>query len=82
MSREAINLEHQCQIAQLKDNFREKLKTYEDWHGKLNVELENEREKHSRELDSLEKSLKHNFKIVIFIFKFFLFTIFYLYVNL
>jgi septum formation inhibitor MinC len=55
---------HQCQMSQLKDNFKEKLKSSEDWPNKLNIELEKEQQKHKKQLNDIEKNLLDNFRIV------------------
>ena len=62
--RKAITLAHQCQITQLKENFKEKLKLSENLPDKFASDLEKEREKHQKQLQQLESSLKENFKIV------------------
>lgn len=61
--RNAMTLAHQCQIAQLKDNFKEKYRSNEEWPLKLKLELENEQEKHRTELAKLEASLQENFRM-------------------
>ena len=55
---------HQCQITQLKESFKEKLKMSEDLPDKFASELEREREKHQKQMQQLESSLKENFKMV------------------
>ena len=59
-----MTLAHQCQITQLKDSFREKLRLNSDWPDKLAAELSKEREKYNLEMEKLESSLKENFKMV------------------
>ena len=59
-----MTLAHQCQITQLKDSFKEKLRQNSDWPDKLATELAKEREKFSAEMEKLENSLKENFKMV------------------
>ena len=70
--REAMSLAHQCQITQLKDNFKEKLKSNEDWPKRVEEELNKERAKHLNEMETFETRLKENFHIV---FRFFLLII-------
>lgn len=59
---------HQCQITQLKDNFKEKYRLNEDWPQKLAFEINKEKDKHNEELKTLENSLKESFKMVFYIF--------------
>lgn len=59
-----MTLAHQCQITQLKDSFKEKLKQNSDWPDKLAGELNKERQKFNLEMEKLESSLKDNFKMV------------------
>lgn len=66
--RKAMTLAHQCQITQLKDSFKEKLKYNSDWPDKLANELNKEREKCNNEMQNLETSLKENFRVVLFFF--------------
>lgn len=61
--RNALTLAHQCQIAQLKDSFKEKYRSNEDWSLKLKVELEKEQEKHRLEKSKLEETLQENFRM-------------------
>jgi hypothetical protein len=63
-----MTLAHQCQITQLKDNFKEKLKSNEDWPKRVEEELNKERAKHLNEIETLETRLKENFQIVIYSF--------------
>jgi hypothetical protein len=62
-----MTLAHQCQITQLKDNFKEKLRHNDEWPEKLAFELNKERERHNQEITKLETSLQENFKMVSFI---------------
>jgi len=63
-----MTLAHQCQMTQLKDNFKEKLKSNDDWPKRVEDELNKERAKHLSEMDTLETRLKENFQIVTIIF--------------
>ncbi len=63
--RKSLTLAHQCQITQLKDTFKEKLRNVEDWPEKLNAELQKEREKHNHEIKKLEADLNTNFRMVL-----------------
>lgn len=63
-----MTLAHQCQITQLKDSFKEKLKNNDGWLDKLSYELNKEREKHQQEMQKLESTLKENFRIVTILF--------------
>lgn len=58
-------LAHQCQITQLKDSFKEKLRNAELSPEKLAEELNKEREKHREEMRQLEADLKQNHRMVI-----------------
>jgi len=60
-----MTLAHQCQITQLKDSFKEKLKQNTDWQDKVAAELNKEREKFNLEMEKLEASLRENFKMVL-----------------
>lgn len=62
-----MTLAHQCQITQLKDNFKEKLRHNDEWPEKLAFELNKERERHNQEITKLETFLQENFKMVSFI---------------
>ncbi len=62
--RKSMTLAHQCQITQLKDTFKEKMRSIEDWPDKLNSELSKEREKHNQEMKKLEHELNQNFRMV------------------
>jgi len=66
--RNAITLAHQCQITQLKDNFKEKYRLNEEWPEKLANELNKEREKSKQELLRQEAKLQENFKMVCLFF--------------
>jgi hypothetical protein len=61
--RASMTLAHQCQITQLKDSFKEKLRLNDDWPDKLATELKRQQEKHIQEIQHLEKTLKENFEI-------------------
>jgi chromosome segregation ATPase len=61
--REQMTIAHQCQIMQLKESFKERYRTNEDWQEKLNADLAKNREKHDADLRRLEASLKENFRI-------------------
>ena len=65
--RASMTLAHQCQITQLKDSFREKLRLSDDWPDKLAAELKKQQEKHNSDLVALESGLKENFQMVIFL---------------
>ena len=58
-----MTLAHQCQITQLKDTFKEKLRNAEDWPEKLAAELNKERDKHNNEMRRLESELSENFRM-------------------
>ena len=59
-----MTLAHQCQITQLKDSFKEKLRNAELSPEKLAEELNKEREKYRQEMRTLETNLNQNFKMV------------------
>lgn len=61
--RKSITLAHQCQITQLKESFKEKMKANDDWQDKMASELKKEREKHANEMQKLEIDLRENFKM-------------------
>ena len=67
LCRNSIILAHQCQITQLKDSFREKLRSAELSPEKLAEEVNKEREKHQENLRKLESELTQNFKMVLFV---------------
>lgn len=54
-------LAHQCQIAELKDSFKEKLRLNDGLTDEMNSELNKQREKFAREMKELETNLKENF---------------------
>ncbi len=56
-------LAHQCQITQLKDSFKEKLRRAELSPEKLAEEVNKEREKFRHDMRTLEADLNQNFKI-------------------
>ncbi len=56
-------LAHQCQITQLKDSFKEKLRNAELSPEKLAEEVNKEREKLRQDMRKLEADLNQNFKI-------------------
>ncbi|CAF0964067.1 unnamed protein product [Brachionus calyciflorus] len=58
-----LTLAHQCQITQLKDSFKEKMKRNNEWPDKLESELKKEREKHAHEINKIQDELKQNFKL-------------------
>ena len=57
-------LAHQCQITQLKDSFREKLRNAEIDPEKIAEELNKERDRNQLELQKLTSDLNQNFKMV------------------
>lgn len=59
-----MTLAHQCQITQLKDTFKEKLRNAELSPEKLEEELNKEREKFSLAMQKREADLNQNFKMV------------------
>ncbi len=61
--RSSMTLAHQCQITQLKDSFKEKMRLNDDWPDKLANELKKQQEKHIHDIQHLEKTLKENFEI-------------------
>jgi hypothetical protein len=61
--REQMTIAHQCQITQLKESFKDKYRTSEEWQERLNADLAKSREKHDADLKRLENSLKENFRI-------------------
>ena len=58
-----MTLAHQCQITQLKDTFKEKLRNADDWPEKLAAELNKERDRHNNEMRRLESELSENFRM-------------------
>lgn len=56
-----MTLAHQCQIAQLKDSFKDKLKLNDDWVDKLSFELNKQRDKYVNEMQIMESDLRKNF---------------------
>ena len=62
--RSSMILAHQCQITQLKDSYKERLRMNDDWPDKLAAELNKEREKHGNEIHKLKSTLTENFQIV------------------
>lgn len=54
-------LSHQLEITQLKDSFRDKMKGNEDWTVKMSQELNRQREKFTREMQTMENELRKNF---------------------
>lgn len=62
--RNAMIIAHQCQISQLKESFKERMKSNDAWPDKLAFELNKEREKHNEIVKTIEKELKENFKMV------------------
>jgi hypothetical protein len=61
--RAQMTLAHQCQITQLKESFKEKYRTNEDWQEKLNADLAKSRDKHDADLRRLVSSMTENFRI-------------------
>ncbi len=51
-------------ISQLKESFKEKIKSTEDWPERLSIELNIERERNNKTIEKLENDLKQNFQIV------------------
>lgn len=58
--REAMTVAHQCQIQQLKDSFKEKYRSADDWREIIQAEM---RDKQIEELKKQELSLRENFRI-------------------
>lgn len=54
-------LDHQCQLAELKDSFKDKLRLNDNLAEQLNSELNKQREKLTREMQEMEASLRENF---------------------
>lgn len=61
--RNSMILAHQCQITQLKDSFREKLRNAEIDPEKIAEELNKERDRNQLELQKLTSDLNQNFKM-------------------
>ena len=61
--RASMTLAHQCQITQLKDSFKEKMRLNDDWPDKLASELKKQQEKQIQDIQHMEKTLKENFEI-------------------
>ena len=59
-----MTLAHQCQITQLKDTYKEKLRNAELSPEKLTEELNKEREKFCLEMQKKESEMNQNFKMV------------------
>ncbi|RNA38774.1 Leucine- glutamate- and lysine-rich 1, partial [Brachionus plicatilis] len=59
----SLTLAHQCQIVQLKDSFKDRLRKNDQWPEKLEAELTKERDKHAEALEQLEAQMKKNFKM-------------------
>ena len=59
-----MTLAHQCQITQLKDTYKEKLRNAELSPEKLTEELNKEREKFRLEMQKKESEMNQNFKMV------------------
>lgn len=64
-----MTLAHQCQITQLKDTFKEKLRNAELSPEKLTEELNKERAKFRLEMQKREDDLNQNFKMVRYLFQ-------------
>lgn len=58
--KEALMLAHQCQIAELKDSFKDRLKLNTDLANQMNIELNKQREKHLKEMQDMERNVKEN----------------------
>jgi hypothetical protein len=73
-----MTLAHQCQLSQLKDSFKERMKSSDSWPEKLAFELNKEREKHGEIVQRLENDMKQNFQMVsvVVIINFFIFFLF------
>ena len=65
--RNSMTIAHQCQLSQLKDSFKERMKSNEGWPEKLAFELNKEREKHNETVKSIENELRQNFLMVLII---------------
>ena len=63
--RNAMIIAHQCQISQLKESFKERMKSSDSWPEKLSFELNKEREKHNEIVKTIENELRENFGMVI-----------------
>ncbi len=62
--RNAMIIAHQCQISQLKESFKERMKSSDSWPDKLAFELNKEREKHNEIVKTIEYELRQNFNMV------------------